>query len=62
MRSDSSATISTNRNQFDLATLAVVCEQSKEDIAMHLWRSLQMGLIIPESEIYKFFQDSDWSV
>ena len=42
-------------NQFDLQTLAVVSEQSEEDTADSLWKALQLGLILPQSEVYKFY-------
>jgi predicted ATPase/signal transduction histidine kinase len=46
-------------NQFDLATLAIVSEQSPIDTATVLWKALQEGLILPTSQVYKFFQSSE---
>ena len=45
-------------NQFDLETLAIVCEKSQEEVAADIWDVLREGLILPISESYKFFQSS----
>ncbi|MBD3562251.1 GAF domain-containing protein, partial [Planktothrix sp. FACHB-1355] len=42
--------------QFDLHTLAIVSQQSETETATVLWRALQAGLILPISNIYKFYQ------
>ena len=40
-------------NQFDLTTLAIVCEKPESETAVDLWKALQLGLILPQSEVYK---------
>ncbi|MEM9276302.1 MAG: AAA family ATPase, partial [Cyanobacteria bacterium P01_F01_bin.143] len=45
-------------NQFDLETLAIVSEQSQTQTAADLWKALQEGLILPQSEVYKFYLES----
>lgn len=44
-------------NEFDLATLSIVSEKSPIEAATDLWKSLQEGLILPFSEVYKFYQE-----
>ncbi|MBD3560920.1 GAF domain-containing protein, partial [Planktothrix sp. FACHB-1355] len=42
-------------NQFDLETLAIVSQNSEAETATALWRTLQEGLVLPQSEVYKFY-------
>ncbi|WP_422398717.1 AAA family ATPase [Trichormus variabilis] len=44
-------------NQFDLDSLAIVYEKSQAETAADLWLGLQEGLILPQSETYKLFQE-----
>ncbi len=46
-------------NQFDLETIANVSKQSKIETAACLWSALQDDLILPQSEVYKFFVGSE---
>ncbi len=42
-------------NQFNLMTLAAVSQQSENETAVALWKALQEALVLPQSEIYKFY-------
>ncbi|BAY90621.1 MULTISPECIES: trifunctional serine/threonine-protein kinase/ATP-binding protein/sensor histidine kinase [unclassified Tolypothrix] len=46
-------------NQFDLETLVIVSEQSETTVATALWKALELGLILPQSEVYKFYLTGD---
>ncbi|MBD2497938.1 ATP-binding sensor histidine kinase [Nostoc sp. FACHB-280] len=48
-------------NEFDLKTLAIICEKSVIDTASDLWPSLIEGLIIPQSDGYIFLSDDDYA-
>jgi predicted ATPase/signal transduction histidine kinase/tRNA A-37 threonylcarbamoyl transferase component Bud32 len=45
--------------QFDLQTLVIVSENSFRDMAVSIWTALEAGLLIPTTELYKFFTPSD---
>ncbi|MEO0840612.1 MAG: AAA family ATPase [Cyanobacteria bacterium J06643_5] len=46
-------------NQFDLATLAIICKKSEAETASDLWTALQESLVLPQSEVYKFYLESE---
>jgi predicted ATPase/signal transduction histidine kinase len=44
-------------NQFDLATLSIVSQQSGDWVKTQLWEALVDGLVVPVGEKYKFVHD-----
>ena len=48
--------------RFDLETLAIVLEKSQSDVATALWKALQERIILPQSDVYKFYLEIDNSV
>ena len=44
-------------NQFDLHTLAFVCEQTPKDCAESIWPALREGYVIPLDDNYKIIDD-----
>jgi serine/threonine protein kinase len=46
-------------DKFDLATLAIAAQSSSMETASCLWKALQFGLILPISEVYKFYHGQD---
>ncbi|MGD1805067.1 trifunctional serine/threonine-protein kinase/ATP-binding protein/sensor histidine kinase [Dapis sp. BLCC M126] len=48
-------------NKFDLETLGIVSEKSMGETANNLWDALQEGLILPVTEVYKFYTSEESS-
>ncbi len=46
-------------NEFDLQTLATIYKKSVVDTASDIWKALQEGLLIPQTNVYKLFQHGD---
>ncbi|MGD1703616.1 trifunctional serine/threonine-protein kinase/ATP-binding protein/sensor histidine kinase [Dapis sp. BLCC M229] len=48
-------------NKFDLETLAIISEKSVRETANNLWSALPEGLILPVTEVYKFYTSEESS-
>ncbi|MEB3341567.1 AAA family ATPase [Okeania sp.] len=48
-------------NKFNLETLAIVSEKSVAETANNLWSALQEGLVLPVTEVYKFYTSEESS-
>jgi len=48
-------------NKFDLETLAIISEKSVVETANNLWDALPEGLILPVTEVYKFYTSEESS-
>ena len=48
-------------NKFDLETLAIVWQKSVVETANNLWQALQEGLVLPVTEVYKFYTSEESS-
>ncbi|QIR41600.1 AAA family ATPase [Tolypothrix sp. PCC 7910] len=48
-------------NEFDLKTLAIVNDKSVVETASKLWSALHEGLILPQTDLYKLFQEGHTS-
>ncbi|MBW4485545.1 MAG: EAL domain-containing protein [Tildeniella torsiva UHER 1998/13D] len=48
-------------NPFSLGTLALVSEQPETDVAIALWSALELGLVLPQSELHTLFLEPEAS-
>ncbi|WP_367267901.1 AAA family ATPase [Okeania sp. SIO2C9] len=49
-------------NKFNLETLAIIYEKSVTETAQDLWEALPEGLILPVTEVYKFYNTEESNI